>query len=262
MKWNGFCVRAKGKKKTKKKTKQFRLKICSHFCLFFCLCVSSTIEKNVVNISLQLAGYNNYTYIIPYYILLFNVSCLLLFIICVCTCVCFCPTLLIIISSVSIHFFHIFFVCLFFFFFWPDTERSNSRPRQKQIDKKTKLKKKILPNVTVTNESAYYYYYHYYYYYYCLHSILFMVDAMMTVGRVIVQFFRSSTMALPSSVLCNIYSYYITECVLCVYYVSVWVCLMRNDRWWDVKHETISSFHFSRPLSLSDILLSTYWFCT
>ena len=106
-----FLCAGQRKKKTKKKTKQFRLKICSHFCLFFCLCVSSTIEKNVVNISLQLAGYNNYTYIIPYYILLFNVSCLLLFIICVCTCVCFCPTLLIIISSVSIHFFHIFFVC-------------------------------------------------------------------------------------------------------------------------------------------------------
>ncbi len=258
MKWNRFCVRAKGTKQNK--TISFENSLPLLF-LFFCLCVSSTIEKNVVNILIATGWYNNYTYIIPYYILLFNVSCLLLLVICVCTCVCFCPTVLIIISSVSIHFFHIFFV------FSSSSgrtlsDRIHDRDKNK-LTKKTKLKKKkkFLPNVTVTNESAYYYY-HYYYYYNCIHSILFMVDAMMTVGRVIVQFLRSSTMALPSSVLCNIYSYYITECVLCVYYVSVWVRLMRNDWWWDVKHETISSFHFSRPLSLSDILLSTYWFCT
>jgi hypothetical protein len=105
MKWNGFCVRAKGKKQNK--TISFENSLPLLF-LFFCLCVSSTIEKNVVNILIATGWYNNYTYIIPYYILLFNVSCLLLLVICVCTCVCFCPTVLIVISSVSIHFFHIF----------------------------------------------------------------------------------------------------------------------------------------------------------
>lgn len=67
--------------------------------------------------------------------------------------------------------------------------------------------------MTVTNESDYYYY--------CIHYILFVVDAMMTVGRVIVQFLRSSTMALPAAY-CVKYTPIVSECV-CVRVCAVCV---------------------------------------